>query len=137
MRQDLAPGQLRHWKEELNNYTDDEIIVALGLYKGEFFPSVKQIKEIIERKRQLVGEEQKRKEWDRWKQAHQQGKLATAEEIRQMVRECAEIWAQAEREGRLVSSGRPNGRDVRQEAHGSKGLAKAPAAMADSKGAKL
>lgn len=96
MRQDLAPGMLSYWKQELKSYSDDEILVALGLYVGEFFPSVKQIREILERKRQLANEQKRLGEWDRWKAvqkaAEAEGKLATAEEIDAMLAGCKRAW---------------------------------------------
>lgn len=113
MRQDWAPGQITYWATELKQYSDDEILVALGLYTGEFFPNVKQIREIIDRKREMVSN----RAWDKWKAEDAEGKRATPEEIAEMIRGCNRAWDKAAREGRLASSGRSNGAASNVEAN--------------------
>lgn len=89
----------------MDQYTDAEISDALALYKGEFFPSTKNIQDIMERRREAKSEEAKRGQWDKWKERDAQGQRATKEEIAAMVQGCKETWNRLEREGRLVRSG--------------------------------
>lgn len=96
---------LHYWKGELDQYEDREILEALQLYCGEFFPSVKAIKDIMERRREARSEEAKRGQWDRWKRDDAEGKRATPEEIKQMVEACNNSYKRLESEGRLVKAG--------------------------------
>src|SRR6266496_2870496 len=56
-RHDLAPGILRLWKVKLSHYRDQEIVDALLLYAGEYFPSVDTIIATMDRRRERRAEE--------------------------------------------------------------------------------
>jgi hypothetical protein len=56
-RQDLVPGILDLWRAKLSAYRDPEICRALVAYRGQFFPSVDDIADLVdgERERKRVG----------------------------------------------------------------------------------
>jgi hypothetical protein len=97
MRQDIAPGTTELWKEKLWDYRDEEISSALVVYSGEFFPSAKDIKAIMDRARERRWEE---KQAQPPKEEH--GKVpATQADWDEMKRKAREIFAKADKSNDL------------------------------------
>src|SRR5512146_1691384 len=71
-RHDLAPATIPLWREKLRQYRDEEVCAALLLWSGEFFPSVDDVIEIINRRRETRHGEIQNAEWSAWKANNQQ-----------------------------------------------------------------
>src|SRR5689334_6836324 len=77
-RHSISPEVMPYWRAKLKNYPDLEVRHALMLYKGEFFPQVDQIIELIEGQRELKYLGKINAEWSTWKtrqkEAEQEGR---------------------------------------------------------------
>ena len=109
-RHDLAMAVRLLWKAKLKKYPDEEVCEALMLYKGEFFPKVDTIVELIERRRANV---QTNKPWDKFKterrEAEAKGLLASTHDYEWLRSQFKKV---AEGSKQVTSSGRTDGAEV-------------------------
>lgn len=104
-----------YWKQELEGYSDRETTEALNLWVGEWFPSVKEIRQLMDRKRELQKQAAKEaannRPWESYKaeqsQAASEGRLATDEDYEELRAKCREIMAKAPV---IMASGRAHGK---------------------------
>ena len=104
-----------YWKQELEGYSDQETTEALNLWVGEWFPSVKEIRQLMDRKRELQKQAAKEaannRPWENYKaeqaQAAAEGRLATDDDYEQLRAQCRDIMAKAPV---IRASGRAHGK---------------------------
>lgn len=87
-RHDLAAATLRLWRAKLKPFADADVQEALLSGAWEFFPSVDQVIDRLERILAARAQESVNREWRKWKaeqkRAEQEGLLATEEGIAEM-----------------------------------------------------
>lgn len=110
-RHDLAPGILRYWTLKLVEYSDVEVSKALVRYRGEFFPSVDDVIELIEQNREA---EIARAEQAKTDALLEDMRQARAERERQDwthgIERCKEILAEADKRVKRMPAPEPEPR---------------------------
>lgn len=97
LRQDLAPGILTLWKEKLRNYSDREICEGLMSQNWLLFPSVFNLADVLDQRREERYGDKADIEWRSWKatqaQAEVEGRMATDEDYAELRKTFQEIIA--------------------------------------------